>query len=211
VLSRSLAEGSAALRVALPAEARDALLGYLDLLQKWNRAYNLTAVRDPAAMVTRHLLDSLAVAPYVRGPRVLDIGTGPGLPGIPLAIALPRLEFVLLDSNGKKIRFLRQAAAELGLGNVRIEHTRVEQFRPREKFDTLVSRAFASIAAMLAASAHLCRDTGRFLAMKGVYPEAELADIPPAFRVEAVERLTVPGLDEQRHVVIISPRGGQGD
>jgi 16S rRNA (guanine527-N7)-methyltransferase len=211
VLSRLLAEGSAALGVALPADARDRLLAYLGLLQKWNRAYNLTAVREPAAMVTRHLLDSLAIAPYVRGPRVLDIGTGPGLPGVPLAVALPGLDFVLLDSNGKKVRFLRQAVAELGLGNVQVEHARVEQFRPREKFDTLVSRAFASIGAMLAAAAHLCQDTGRFLAMKGVYPEAELADIPPAFRVEAVERLMVPGLDEQRHVVIISPRGEQGD
>lgn len=199
-----LREGAHQLGVQLPRGAEARLLAYLRLLEKWNRAYNLTAVRDLDDMVTRHLLDSLAIAPHVRGPQVLDIGTGAGLPGIPLAIALPQLDFTLLDSNSKKTRFVIQAAAELGLTNVRVVHARVEDYRPREPYATLIARAFASIPAMLAACAHLCAPGGRILAMKGKFPEEELAALPAGWRVAAVERLAIPGLQAARHLVIIA-------
>jgi 16S rRNA (guanine527-N7)-methyltransferase len=206
VLTEQLTQGLAALGLPLDGAVQTKLLAYLDLLGKWNRTYNLTAVRDPAQMVTRHLLDSLAVAPYVHGPRVLDIGTGAGLPGIPLALALPDLHFTLLDSNAKKTRFIRHATATLAIENIEVIQARVEQFRPRWKFDTLISRAFSDIPAMLDASRHLCGEQGQFLAMKGAIPEAELARIPDEFTVMAVQALAVPGLDAQRHLIIITPR-----
>ena len=181
------------------------------LLAKWNAAYNLTAVRDPQEMVTRHLLDSLALLPYVQGPRVLDIGTGPGLPGIPLAVARPDCSFTLLDANAKKTRFVTQAVGELGLKNVDVVQARVENYRPVEKFDTLVARAFSSIADMLNNAQHLCAPGGRFLAMKGVYPEEELAAIPAAYAVSEVVALKVPGLDaaltEARGLIALAEQG----
>jgi 16S rRNA (guanine527-N7)-methyltransferase len=181
-------------------------LAFVRLLAKWNAAYNLTAVRDPEEMITRHLLDSLVLLPYVQGPRVLDIGTGPGLPGIPLAVARPDCSFTLLDANAKKTRFVTQAVGELGLKNVEVVQARVENYRPVEKFDTLVARAFSSIADMLNNAQHLCAPGGRFLAMKGVYPEGELAAIPPDFAVSEVVALKVPGLDAARHLAIITLR-----
>jgi 16S rRNA (guanine527-N7)-methyltransferase len=192
--------------VPLPLADRQRLLAFVRLLVKWNAAYNLTAVRDPQEMIARHLLDSLVLLPYVQGPRVLDIGTGPGLPGIPLAIARPDCAFTLLDANAKKTRFVTQAVGELGLKNVAVVQTRVENYRPVEKFDTLVARAFSSIADMLENAQHLCAPGGRFLAMKGVYPEAELAAVPPAFAVSEVAVLKVPGLDAERHLAIITLR-----
>lgn len=180
-------------------------MDYLRLLAKWNSAYNLTAIRDPEDMVARHVLDSLVVLPYLAGPRVLDIGTGPGLPGIPLAVARPDLSFTLLDANAKKTRFVTQAIGELALKNVEVVQTRVENYRPAQKFDTLVSRAFASIADMLAGSRHLCAAHGRILAMKGVFPEEELAAVPAEFATEVVA-LQVPGLMAERHLVILTPR-----
>lgn len=189
----------------MPTADRERLLAYLQLLAKWNSAYNLTAVRDPAEMVTRHLLDSLAIAPYLRGPRVLDIGTGPGLPGIPLAVLRSDLQFTLLDANAKKTRFVVQAVGELALKNVEVVQTRVENYRPAQKFDTLMSRAFASIADMLAGARHLCAPGGRFLAMKGVSPEEELQALPAGYDIEVLA-LAVPGLDAARHVVIVTPR-----
>jgi len=185
---------------------RQRLLAFVRLLVKWNAAYNLTAVRDPQEMITRHLLDSLVLLPYVQGPRVLDIGTGPGLPGIPLAIARPDCSFTLLDANAKKTRFVTQAVGELGLKNVEVVQARVENYRPEQKFDTLVARAFSSIAGMLTNARHLCAPGGRFLAMKGVYPEGELAAIPSDFAVSEVVALKVPGLDAARHLAIITLR-----
>ena len=204
-LLKSLHAGLQALGLELPPAAQEKLIAYIELLAKWNQAYNLTAVRDPGQMIARHLLDSLAILPFVRGPRVLDIGSGAGLPGIPLALARPDLQFVLLDSNAKKTRFLVQAVAELGLKNVEVVQDRVEKYQPAAKFDTLIARAFAGIADMLSVSASLCAPGGRWLAMKGVYPQQELAAIPSVYQAEC-RRLQVPGLDAERHVVIIAPK-----
>jgi 16S rRNA (guanine527-N7)-methyltransferase len=204
-LEQQLYQGVADLKLTLPPAAEAMLLHYLELLAKWNQTYNLTAVRDPEEMVTRHLLDSLAVVPHVRGPRVIDIGTGPGLPGLPLAIALPELSFTLLDANGRMLRFVTQAVGELGLKNVEIVQSRVENYRPGRKFDTLISRAFSSIADMLNSARHLCAPNGRFLAMKGTRPEEELAAVPAEYTTEIVV-LAVPGLRADRHLVILTPR-----
>jgi len=205
-LEQRLHQGITGLGLSLPAAAETQLLQFLQLLAKWNQAYNLTAVRDPREMVTRHLLDSLVLLPYLHGPRVLDIGTGPGLPGIPLAVARPDFSFTLLDANAKKTRFVTQAVGELGLKNVEVVQSRVENYRPEQKFDTLVARAFSSIADMLKNTRHLCAPDGRFLAMKGVYPDEELAAIPADFAVHEVLALKVPGLDAARHLAIITLR-----
>jgi 16S rRNA (guanine527-N7)-methyltransferase len=203
-LEKLLQQGLREMGLDLAAPVRKKLLNFLELLEKWNRAYNLTAVRDPEQMVPRHLLDSLTVLPYLQGPRVLDIGTGAGLPGIPLALARPDLEFTLLDSNAKKTRFATQALHELGLKNVSVVQERVEKFHPETKFDTLIARAFASIPDMLAASRHLCAPRGRFLVMKGVFPQEELAAVTDGYRSE-VTALRIPGLDAARHLVILAP------
>lgn len=203
-LEKRLQQGLSEMGLDLAAPVRKKLLNFLELLEKWNRAYNLTAVRDPEQMVPRHLLDSLTVLPYLQGPRVLDIGTGAGLPGIPLALARPDLEFTLLDSNAKKTRFATQALHELGLKNVAVVQERVEKFHPETKFDTLIARAFASIPDMLAASRHLCAPRGRFLVMKGVFPQEELAAVTDGYQAE-VKALRIPGLDAARHLVILAP------
>ena len=205
MLSQLLHDGLAAMGSPLPADAQAQLLAYVRLLEKWNRTYNLTAVRAPEQMIPRHLLDSLAILPYLQGRRVLDMGTGAGLPGIPLAVAQPDLDFVLLDSNAKKTRFVTQACAELGLKNIEITQERVEKYRPARPFDTLVSRAFSTIADMLVASRHLYGPGGQVLAMKGVYPQEELAAIPPGYAIRAAHALTIPGLQAARHVVVITP------
>lgn len=204
-----LESGLSALDLELPQAACDRLLAYLALLHKWNRAYNLTAVRDPLHMVAVHLLDSLAVLPHVRGPRVLDVGTGAGLPGIPLAVVRPDWALTLLDSNGKKTRFVTQAAIELGLNNLTVVHSRVEEYVSERGFDTVVSRAFASLGEMLGVTRHLLAPHGRLLAMKGAYPTAELAALPQGVALEAVERLAVPGVKAERHVVLLA--AGTGD
>lgn len=200
---QQLRDGLARLGIEASAAQIAALLGYVALLAKWNKVYNLTAIKDPAQMITHHLLDSLAVLPYIRGARVVDVGTGAGLPGIPLAIMRPGLEFVLLDSNNKKTRFVTQVTIELGLKNVTAENTRAETYRPAAGFDTVISRAFASLRDMLGMCAGLCAPHGVFLAMKGAYPEDELADLPPGFEVRGAHRLDVPGLDAERHVVVL--------
>ena len=203
-LEEQLQQGLRAMGLDLPAPTQEKLLNFLGLLEKWNHAYNLTAIREPEQMVSRHLLDSLALLPYLQGSRALDIGTGAGLPGIPLAVVRPDIEFTLLDSNAKKTRFVTQAAHELGLKNVTVAQARVEKFQPTAKFDILMARAFASIPDMLAASRHLCAPHGRFLFMKGVFPQDELAAVADGDRVE-VKALHIPGLDAARHVVILTP------
>jgi 16S rRNA (guanine527-N7)-methyltransferase len=201
-LRTQLLDGIAALGLTLPADAPARLLDYLALLQRWNAAYNLTAVRDPAQMVTRHLLDSLAIAPFVQGDTLADLGSGAGLPGIPLAIAAPQRVVTLVDTNGKKARFLREAARTLDLANVRVAQQRVEDVAGR--FDCITARAFASLADMLAWGGHLLADNGRWLAMKGRYPDDELAALPPGFRLRAAHRLRVPGLDAERHLLALT-------
>ena len=181
----------------------DRLLDYLALLVKWNRAFNLTAVRDPEQMLYRHLLDSLAILPWVQGARLLDVGSGAGLPGIPLALARPQLQVVLLDSNGKKARFLRQAKLELDLGNVEVAETRVEAYGAEPRFDSIVSRAFASLGDLVRLTEPLLAPTGRWLAMKGRLDENELAEVHKKRYQLHCHRLTVPGLDALRHLVEI--------
>ena len=203
-LEKQLQQGLREMGLELDSPVRSKLVLFLELLEKWNRAYNLTAVREPEQMVARHLLDSLTVLPFLHGPRVLDIGTGAGLPGIPLALARPDLEFTLLDSNAKKTRFATQAMHDLGLKNVAVVQERVEKFHPEIKFDTLIARAFASIPDMLAASRHLCTTQGRFLVMKGVFPQEELAAVTDGYQAE-VRALRIPGLDAARHLVILAP------
>jgi len=203
-----LRRGCEALGLALNAGQLGQLLDYLELLLKWNRAYNLTAVRAPGAMVTRHLLDSLAIAPYLPEGAVLDVGTGAGLPGVPLAILHPGRGFSLLDSNGKKTRFLFQVKTALCLDNMAIHHARVESFRPPAPFDTVLSRAFASLADMVSGCGHLLAPDGRFLAMKGTYPSAELAELVPPWKLIAAHELVVPGLGERRHLVELARDGG---
>ncbi len=197
-----LAAGLEAIGLDLAGDRRRALLDYLALLRKWNRAYNLTAIRDPEVMVRRQLLDSLTVLPLLAGERILDVGTGPGLPGIPLAVAAPRRRFTLLDSNGKKTRFVQQAVFTLGLDNVVVEHRRIEAFQPPLPFDTIVSRAFAPLPRMLELTGHLLADGGLLLAMKGSRPEAEMAELRrQGMTVEAVP-LAVPGDDGERHAIL---------
>lgn len=202
MLRRQLAAGLAALRLELGPGVEDGLLRYLALLARWNAAYNLSAVRDPAQMVTRHLLDSLATLPYLRGTSLADLGSGAGLPGLPLAIARPELAVSLVDSNGKKARFLRAAVRELGLTKVEVIEERVE--RLEGQFDCITARAFASLADMLALGGHLLAPDGRWLALKGRRPDGELAVLPEGFALDAVIPLVVPGLDAARHLVIIS-------
>jgi 16S rRNA (guanine527-N7)-methyltransferase len=181
------------------------LFAYLALLQQWNHAYNLTAIRDPEMMVTHHLLDSLSIASRIKGKRIIDVGTGPGLPGIPLAICFPECQFTLLDSNGKKTRFLFQAKTTLGLDNVQQLQSRAENYCPEQPFDAVISRAFTSLAGMTESCAHLLSKHGRFYAMKGQYPEQELSELPKHYNVVGSHRLVVPGIEGHRHLIEIAP------
>ena len=196
-----LRAGVAELGLSPSAQAVEELLDYLELLSRWNAAYNLTAVRDPLAMVTSHLLDSLAVAHLVRGERLADIGSGAGLPGIPLAILAPERQVTLIDANGKKTRFLREAVRALRLVNVRIEAQRVENVRG--EFDTVTARAFASLADMLRLAGHLLAADGILLALKGQVHKEEILGLPEGYVVSDVKALRVPGLAAARHAVII--------
>ncbi|MBX3652482.1 MAG: 16S rRNA (guanine(527)-N(7))-methyltransferase RsmG [Burkholderiales bacterium] len=204
-LADALAAGIRALGLDIAAAAQQRMLDYLALIEKWNKAYNLTAVREPRKMLTHHLLDSLAVLPHLRGPRVLDVGTGAGLPGIPLALARPDWQFTLLDSSHKKTTFLRQAVIELQLGNVEVICARVETWNAPPPFDTVVSRAFTEVAEFVALAGRLCAKDGVVIAMKGVYPHEELAQLPQAFRLRGVVPLQVPGLGAERHAALLQP------
>ena len=181
-----------------------ALLSYLALLEHWNKAYNLTAIKDPKQMVTRHLLDSLSVTPWIKGSQILDAGTGAGLPGIPLAITQPDLDVTLLDSSGKKIRFLNHVRRELGLDNVTTVQERLESYSAQTRYDVIISRAFTNLASFARAARHLVAVPSRLLAMKGRFPQGELEDLPGWIRIDSVEKLEVPGLQEDRHLVIMS-------
>lgn len=188
------------------------LVQLVEQLHKWNKAYNLTSVRDPQVMLSRHIMDSLAVMPYLEGQRFIDVGTGPGLPGLPLAIVKPECEFVLLDSLGKRVRFIRQVCHQLGLTNVTAVQSRVEDYLPAaaseaEKFDGVISRAFASLNDMLSWCHHLPRAEGRFYALKGQYPSTEIAQLPATYEVVKVDALQVPDVDGERHLVTIRTRG----
>ena len=180
------------------------LLEYLVQLEHWNKAYNLTAVKDPLEMVTRHLLDSLSVAPFMAGGRLLDAGTGAGLPGIPLAVAMPALDVTLLDSSGKRVRFLNHVRRQLGLENVSPVQERLESFVTDQPFDMIISRAFSGLVPFARAARHLAPAPARLLAMKGRFPERELQEVPQWLRIDSVEKLDVPGLQEERHLVIMS-------
>ncbi|HEX5863610.1 MAG TPA: 16S rRNA (guanine(527)-N(7))-methyltransferase RsmG [Casimicrobiaceae bacterium] len=205
-MNRALAGGVAALGLEIDTAAQTKLLAYLALLDKWNRTHNLTAIREPERMVTHHLLDALATLqhlPLAATLRLIDVGSGGGLPGLPLAIARPQWRITLLDSNGKKAAFLRQAAAELGIANVAIAAMRAEDYVPDKPFDVAISRAFADLAQFAAAARHLVRPGGQLFAMKGVYPREELQALPCALQVVAVPALEVPGLGAERHLVIM--------
>ena len=201
-----LSSGLVALGIDLSAEAQSRLLAYATFLEKWNRTYSLTALRDPKRAVSHHLLDSLAILPFVTSPNLLDVGSGGGQPGIPLAIARPDLAVTLLDSNGKKAAFLKQAVIELGLTNVQVISARVEDYRPGAIFAAITSRAFAELADFVALTRHLLAPSGVWLAMKGQRPDAEIAKLPAGASrgsLSEVHRLDVPGVDGERHLVVI--------
>lgn len=207
-LEDTLHAGVTALGLDLSAEQEQKLLAYIALIEKWNKVYNLTAVREPEAMVTQHLLDSLAVLPHLGLARSLvDVGAGAGLPGIPLAIARPDLQVTLSDSNHKKTTFMQQACVELGLSNAKVVCERVERVQLPQKADAVISRAFSDLKEFARLAAHLLAPGGRLLAMKGVYPHEELAQMlsggPANMKVERVIPLTVPGLDANRHLVVM--------
>lgn len=199
-----LARGVAALGLELPGSAADALVSYIALIQKWNRVYNLTAIRDPQRMVVEHLLDSLAILPHVVPPRILDVGSGAGLPGIPLAIARPDWRVVLLDSSHKRCSFLQQATVELGLKNAEVACARIESYRPSEAFTSVVSRAFSDTSHFARVALPLVAQHGVILAMKGLYPHEELAQLPAEAVLREVVGLSVPGLDAQRHLIVMT-------
>jgi len=200
-LSEELQHGCEQLGIALNTEAQRTLLEYVALLHKWNKVYNLTAIRDQQQMVSNHLLDSLAVLPYLWPRRWLDVGCGAGLPGVVLAVAQPDWQFVLLDSNSKKTSFVQQVIIELGLRNVVVYCSRVEKWQTTERFDGIISRAFTGLGDFIVKTRHLMAPQGRWAAMKGI-AEQELANIPEGCRVERVIPLQVPGLCAARSLVI---------
>jgi 16S rRNA (guanine527-N7)-methyltransferase len=199
-----LAQDAASLGVALSAQDAARLLELVHELASWNRRYNLTAIKTPAAMLTHHILDSLAVHPDLDGPTVADVGTGAGFPGLPLAVCNPARHFTLIDSTAKKIRFVTHAVGVLGLTNVSAVHARAEALKVASPFDTVLARALAPLPRMLATVAPLCGPHTRVLAMKGRWPEAELAALPPPWRVTGSRKLSIPGLDAARCVIALS-------
>lgn len=191
--------------ITLSDTQKQQLIDYVVLLDKWNKAYNLTSVRDPEQMLVKHILDSIVVAPYLSGMRFIDVGTGPGLPGIPLSIVCPEKQFVLLDSLGKRVRFLRQVQHDLNLSNISPVQSRVEDFRHPEGFDGVISRAFASLQDMVSWCSHLVtKGSGMFYALKGVVPADEMSKLPQNITINSVVSLSVPELGAERHLVLLS-------
>ena len=193
--------------VKLDAERGEALLRLVDELEAGNAQFNLTAIRDRPGMLRKHVLDSLSLQPHLRGTRLADVGTGAGFPGLPLAIMNPKRHFALIEATGKKARFVAQTAERLGCRNVEVVHVRAETYRPAELYDTVMARALSSLSDFVAYAGHLCTPDGRLLAMKGKRPDEEISALPKAFRVVAVHRLKLPGLDDERHLVELSPAG----
>lgn len=205
-LTERIEAGLASMRLELPAGAVATMAAHLELVAKWNRVHNLTAVRETDQMVVLHLLDSLSVLPHLGSAKTLiDVGTGAGFPGIPVAIARPDLQVTLLDSSHKKATFLTQARAELGLTNVQVACERVQDHRPAQRYDVVMSRAYSELADFVVQAGHLVAPHGRFLAMKGVYPFEEIARVPATHRVAQVLELVVPALDAKRHLVFLEP------
>lgn len=190
--------------IVLSKTATQQICQYLALLQSWNRVFNLTSIDDPKDMVNLHIIDSLVVKDFLHGTRMLDVGSGAGLPGIPLAIANPEQEWVLLDKNNKKTRFLTQVVAELGLVNVEVAHTRTEDFHPNEGFDTILSRAFSDLKTFLETTKHLIKPNGIWLALKGQYPKEELAQLPSCYTMQTIRRVAIKGINIERHLVLLS-------
>jgi len=209
-LAHTLGQGVAELGLKLPLAAEKKLLAYLDLIQKWNRVYNLTAVREPGGMLTQHLLDSLAVVPRLTGANLLDVGSGAGLPGIPIAIAVPRLPVTLLESSHKKAAFLRQAAIELRLDNVTVVCERAEAWPTSQRFDLVISRALADLPEFIRLAGRLAAPGGALAAMKGIYPYEEVAQLPAGWSVKEATALKVPGLRAERHWLRLEPAGERG-
>ncbi|MBE9398846.1 16S rRNA (guanine(527)-N(7))-methyltransferase RsmG [Pontibacterium sp. N1Y112] len=201
-LQKTLENGLSKMNLSLDSEQISKLMAYLQLLIKWNKAYNLTAVRNPQEMVSRHLLDSLSVLPHLQPGALIDVGSGPGLPGIPVAICRPDIAVTTLDSNSKKTRFQVQVKTELGLDNLTVIHERVEKYQV-EPFKQVISRAFASLQDMIEWTEHLCASDGVFLAMKGLYPDEELATLPTGYTLQNSHRLQVPDTDGERHLLIL--------
>jgi 16S rRNA (guanine527-N7)-methyltransferase len=199
-----LAQGAAEFNLTLPGELCELLLRLLDEVELANAKFNLTAIRDRPGMLRKHLLDSLSLQSFLRGARIADVGTGAGFPGLPLAIVNPQRRFYLIEATGKKAHFVAQTAQRLDCANVEVIHSRAENYRPFELFDTVVARALSSLADFVAYAGHLCAPEGRLLAMKGKRPDEELAALPKSFRVLAVHRITLPGLDDERHIVELS-------
>ena len=200
-----LTSGVADLQLALDTIQIEKLLTLLDLVAEWNQKFNLTGIKEPVAMVQKHLLDSLTIQPWIKGPFVTDVGTGAGFPGLPLAIVNPTLRFTLIDATAKKIRFIEHAAQALGLEQVVAVCSRAEQYLPIQRATTVVSRALSSIPDFIAAAGHLCAKNGQMLAMKGKDPIAELDGLPRGWRAKSIDRLHVPGLGDERHLVILLP------
>ena len=204
LFSQQLAEGIKELKLTISADKQDVLLAYLELLAKWNQSYNLSGIKDPALMLNLHLLDSLSILPFTHGQSVLDVGTGAGLPGLPVAICEPGKKVSLLDSNGKKTRFLFQTCVQLGIKNVEVINDRAESYQSIEVFDIVLSRAYSTLAKVIEQTRHLLGEKSKLLAMKGQYPQAEINDLPDDFRLLAVHELKIPGEQGARHLLELS-------